>query len=52
MYILIVVMLVTSNNSAHNVSMQEFSSKEACQAAGTKVWELTGREAKWSCVSK
>jgi hypothetical protein len=51
MYILIVVMGLGLSHSQTTV-FQEFSSKETCQSAGAKVWELSGREARWSCVSK
>lgn len=48
MWILLVVVM-TYNNQA-TINMQEFSSQETCQAAGAKIWELTGRRANWSCV--
>jgi hypothetical protein len=51
MYILIVV-LGLGMSHAQTTVFQEFSSKETCQAAGAKTWELTGREAKWMCVLK
>lgn len=34
------------------ITMQEFESQATCQAAGTKIWELSGREALWSCMKK
>lgn len=34
------------------LAMQEFETQATCQAAGTKIWELTGREALWSCMKK
>lgn len=34
------------------ITMQEFASSQTCQAAGNRVWELSGREAMWSCLPK
>lgn len=34
------------------MSMQEFETQATCQAAGTKLWELSGREVLWACVKK
>lgn len=34
------------------IAMQEFESQATCQAAGTKLWELSGRETNWSCIKK
>jgi len=51
MWVLLVVFINYSNSNAA-ISMQEFSSQETCQAAGTKLWELSRQQARWSCVKQ
>jgi len=34
------------------VVMQEFESQQTCQAAGSRMWELSGRRINWSCMKK
>lgn len=48
----LIVYLKLAYNLAPTMAMQEFDSKETCQAAGTKLWELSGRETNWSCIKK
>lgn len=51
-FVLIVYLKAATNFAAAAVTMQEFESQATCQAAGTKLWELSGREALWSCMKK
>lgn len=51
-YILIIYLKAAANFGAAAITMQEFASSQTCQAAGTRVWELSGREAMWSCLPK
>lgn len=48
----LIVYLQAYNGIPQSVAMQEFNGQKNCQIAGTKLWELSGRKAIWSCVEK
>lgn len=48
----LIVYIQLSNEAYHTVTMQEFEFQNTCQAAGTKIWEFSGRKALWTCVKK
>jgi hypothetical protein len=51
-WVLIVYLQVYHGESPHTITMQEFNGQKNCQAAGTKLWELSGRKTLWACVEK
>lgn len=51
MWVLVVYLTFVTANEPRAL-MQEFDSQKTCQAAGNRMWELSGRTAKWSCMKK
>ncbi len=46
------ILIVYLSGSPNAFTMQEFDGLPACELAGSKVYELTGRNARWTCVKK
>lgn len=52
MWVLLVYVITKGPIDEPQVVMQEFENRQTCQAAGTRMWELSGRTVKWSCMKK
>ena len=52
MWVLLVYVVTQGPIVEPQVHMQEFESRQTCQAAGARMWELSGRTLKWSCMKK
>lgn len=53
MWVLLVYLNMTPGPVTEpQVVMQEFESQKTCQAAGHRMWELSGRRLNWSCMKK
>lgn len=51
-WVLMVYIQLYAGDTHQTLIMQEFDGRESCEVAGAKVYELSGRKARWTCVRK